>query len=108
MRRRMPRMGRTLASRILFAVLGIIAVTMAIGLVLFTRVTSRATDEQAVEQARSIAVSIGHVPSVAQAVQSGDPRHTLRGLAEAVRRDSGASYVVIIGRDGVRYSHPNP
>ena len=46
----MPRMGRTLASRILVAVLGIMAVTMALGLALFTRVTSRATDQQAVEQ----------------------------------------------------------
>jgi two-component system, CitB family, sensor kinase len=104
----MPRMGRTLASRILFAVLGIIVVTMAIGLVLFTQITSRTTDEQAIEQARSIAVSLGRVPSVAQAVEAGDPQHTLRSVAEAVRRDSGASYVVIIGRDGLRYSHPNP
>ncbi|WP_230208950.1 sensor histidine kinase [Nostocoides sp. HKS02] len=104
----MPRLGRTLASRILFAVLGIMAVTMALGLALFTSVTSRATDEQAVEQARSIAVSLGHVPQVASAVQAGDPDHTLRRLGEAVRRDSGASYVVIIGQDGTRYSHPNP
>ncbi|NYG06815.1 two-component system CitB family sensor kinase [Phycicoccus badiiscoriae] len=104
----MPRMGRTLASRILFAVLGIMAVTMALGLALFTRVTSRATDQQAVEQTRSIAVSLGHVPQVATAVEAGDPDHVLRRLAEAVRRDSGASYVVIIGRDGTRYSHPNP
>ena len=104
----MPRLGRTLASRILFAVLGIIAVTMALGLGLFSRAASRATDAQAKEQARSIAVSLGHVPEVARAVVSGDPGQTLRGLAEAVRRDSGASYVVIIGSDGVRYSHPNP
>ena len=104
----MPRLGRTLASRILFAVLGIMAVTMALGLALFSRVASRATDEQAKEQARSIAVSLGRVPEVAQAVVAGDPTHSLRGLAEAVRRDSGASYVVFIGRDGVRFSHPNP
>ena len=104
----MPRLGRTLASRILFAVLGIIALTMALGLALFTRVTSRATDQQAIEQARSIAVSLGQVPQVASAVQDGDPDHTLRRLGERVRRASGASYVVIIGRDGTRFSHPNP
>lgn len=104
----MPRLGRTLASRILVAVLGIMALTMALGLALFTRVTSRATDQQAVEQARSIAVSLGHVPQVATAVSAGDPDHVLRRLGEAVRKDSGASYVVVIGRDGTRYSHPNP
>jgi two-component system CitB family sensor kinase len=84
----MPRLGRTLASRILFAVLGIIALTMALGLALFTRVTSRATDQQAIEQARSIAVSLGQVPQVASAVQDGDPDHTLRRLGEEVRRAS--------------------
>lgn len=104
----MPRLGRTLATRILFAVLGIMALTMALGLALFSRVTSRATDQQAVEQARSIAVTLGHVPQVASAVQEGDPARMLRQLGDAVRRDSGASYVVIIGRDGTRYSHPNP
>jgi two-component system CitB family sensor kinase len=104
----MPRMGRTLASRILIAVVGIIAVTMAIGLALFTQVASSTVDHNAIEQARSIAVSLGHVPSVAAAVEAGDPQRSLRSLGESVRRDAGASYVVIIGRDGIRYSHPNP
>jgi two-component system CitB family sensor kinase len=104
----MPRMGRTLASRILIAVVGIIAVTMAIGLALFTQVASSTVDHNAIEQARSIAVTLGHVPSVAAAVEAGDPQRSLRSLGESVRRDAGASYVVIIGRDGIRYSHPNP
>src|SRR6476469_6271712 len=95
-RRRMPRMGRTLASWILIAVVGIIAVTMAIGLALFTQVASSTVDHNAIEQARSIAVSLGHVPSVAAAVEAGDPQRSLRSLGESVRRDAGASYVVII------------
>jgi len=41
-------------------------------------------------------------------VTSGDPRHLLPGLGERVRHDSAASYVVIVDRSGVRYSHPNP
>ncbi len=104
----MPRLSRTLASRILAAVLGIMALTMLIGLALYSGVTSRATDEQAVDQARSIAVTLGRAPGIAEAVEAGDPGHVIAGLADGIRKDSGASYVVVIDRSGVRYSHPNP
>jgi len=104
----MPRLGRTLSARILVAVLGIMALTMLIGLGLYSSVTSRATDEQAVQQATSIAVTLGNAPGVASAVEAGDPDHLLAGIGERIRAASGASYVVLIDRTGVRYSHPNP
>jgi two-component system CitB family sensor kinase len=98
----------TLAARILLATLGIIAMTMLTGLGLYSTLVSKADDEQAVEQARGIAVSVGDAPGVADAVATGDPGHILAAVGERVRHDSGASYVVIIDRWGVRYSHPNP
>lgn len=104
----MPRQGRTLASRILVAVLGIIGFTTALGFALYSARTSQMTDQQAVQQARSIAATVGNVPEVATAVVDGDPHNVLAGLGEAIRRDSGASYVVIIDAAGVRHSHPNP
>jgi two-component system CitB family sensor kinase len=104
----MPRFGRTLASRILVAVLGIVVATMAVGFGFYTRLTGRAADAHATDQATSIAVTVGRVPEVAAAVASGDPDHVLPRLAERIRAASGASYVVIIDRRGVRYSHPNP
>lgn len=103
----MPRLGRTLASRILAAVLGIMAVTVLVGLAVYSTATSRATDDQAVQQARSIAVTLGRAPGMAEAVEAGDPEHLIPGLAEDIRGESGASYVVVIDRSGVRYSHPN-
>jgi two-component system, CitB family, sensor kinase len=104
----MPKTGMTLSARILLATLGIIAMTMLVGLALYSTLTSKANDDQAIEQARSIAVALGNAPGVAEAVDSGDPQHILPGLGERVRHDSAASYVVIIDRSGVRYSHPNP
>jgi two-component system CitB family sensor kinase len=104
----MPRLGRTLASRILVAVLGILAVTLFVGLAIYSRATSRATDDRAIEQARSVAVTLGRAPGLAEAVAAGDRANIIPGLAEGIRRESGASYVVVIDRSGVRYSHPNP
>jgi two-component system CitB family sensor kinase len=103
----MPRLGRTLASRILVAVLGIVVITMAVGFALFARLTTHAADARAIEQATGIAVTLGRVPEVARAVQDGDPGHVLARLGEQVRAGTKASYVVIIDRDGIRHSHPH-
>ncbi len=102
----MPQKRMSLSARILLATLGIIAMTMLAGLALYTTLTSKADDDQAVEQARSIAVTLGNAPGVAAAVDTGDPQHILPSLGERVRHDVAASYVVIIDRYGVRYSHP--
>src|SRR6476620_10966685 len=107
-RRRMPRLGRTLAARILLAVLGIVVVTLAVGFALFARLTSQTADSHAIEQASAIATTLGRVPQVGQALEAGDPGHVLATLGAEVKAATGASYVVIIDRDGRRYSHPNP
>jgi two-component system CitB family sensor kinase len=107
-RKGMPRLLRTLSARILMAVLGIMALTMLVGLALYLTVTSRTLDERAVEQATSVAVTLGDAPGVASAVEAGDPDHRLAGMAERIRKAARASYVVVIDRSGVRYSHPNP
>ena len=104
----MPSLGRTLAARILLAVLGIVVVTLAVGFALFARLTSQTADTRAIEQASGIAVTLGRVPQVAQQVVAGDPSHVLPALGAQVRAATGASYVVIIDRTGLRYSHPNP
>jgi two-component system CitB family sensor kinase len=98
----------TLAARILLAVLGIIAMTMLAGLGLYSSLAGKASDEQAVQQARSIAVTLGNDPGVASALAAGDPGNVLPTLGERIRRDAQASYVVIIDRTGIRHSHPNP
>ena len=104
----MTKMGRTLSARILVAVLGIVTVTMLVGVGLSSTLASKANDDQAMEQARSIAVTLGDAPGLASALEAGDPQNILPGLGERIRRDSAASYVVIIDRSGVRHSHPNP
>ncbi|GAB3437087.1 sensor histidine kinase [Phycicoccus ginsengisoli] len=104
----MPRLGRTLAARILAAVLGIVVVTLAVGFALFSRLASSLADTQARERAAGIAVAVGRSPEVARALSDGDPGRRLAALGERVRSSTGASYVVVIDRSGIRHSHPNP
>jgi two-component system, CitB family, sensor kinase len=98
----------TLASRILIAVLGIVVVTMAIGLGLYMSLARSTADANAKERASNIAAAVGDMPVVASALASGDPHGAIRGIANQVVKDTGAAYVVVIGANGLRYSHPNP
>lgn len=98
----------TLASQILIAVLMIIVVTMAIGLGLYVSLARSTADANAKERASNIAASVGDMSVVASALAVGDPHGTIRGIASRIVRDTGAAYVVVIGANGLRYSHPNP
>jgi two-component system CitB family sensor kinase len=104
----MPLHSTSLASRILMAVLGIVVVTMAIGLGLYVSLARSTADANATERASNIAAAVGDMSVVASALAAGDPHGTIRTIADKVVRDTGASYVVVIGANGLRYSHPNP
>ncbi len=98
----------TLASRILIAVLGIVVITMALGFGLYASLARSTADSNARVRASDIASAVGDMSVVSKALASGDPRGVIRGIADKVVRDTGAAYVVVIGANGLRYSHPNP
>ena len=99
---------KTLASRILLAVLGILLATVGIGGALDAHLMKRTFDKQYEDRARAVANVVAEIPDVRSAVAAGDPNHQLSSLAHRIATGSDASYVVITDRDGVRFSHPNP
>ncbi len=60
------------------------------------------------QRALDLAVAVADSPTVREAVRTTDPSTVLQPFAEQVRRDSGTDFVVIMSRDGIRYSHPDP
>jgi len=54
--------------------------------------------------ARAVAAS----PQVRDALTAPDPSTILQPLAEQVRRDTATDFVVVMGTDRTRYSHPTP
>jgi two-component system CitB family sensor kinase len=102
------RTGRALGTQILIWVLCILTVTMALGGIIYARISSRDLDQQFQERSLAVASAVAAVPAVVEGVQTGDPQHAIRVLAENVRAATGASYVVVTDRAGVRYSHPTP
>jgi two-component system CitB family sensor kinase len=99
---------RTLASQILLGILGILLATVIIGGLLDIELTRRSLDHEYEERARVTAAVVAATPEVRSSLANGDPTRMLRNLASRFSTASGATYVVITNRAGIRFSHPNP
>jgi two-component system, CitB family, sensor kinase len=89
-------------------VLVILVLTMLLGFALYSQVTRRMLADHTEGTALAVAESVAADPSVRSAMAAGDPNGSVRNIAEAARRNTGAAYIVVIDRRGVRHSHPNP
>lgn len=99
---------RSIASWLLWSVVGVLVFTASVGGVLEIRQTSAGLDQQFEARARVAASAVADMAEVRQALRGSDPRVVLQPLANQLQRDVGAAYVVITDRTGLRYSHPNP
>jgi len=99
---------RTVARQILALQLAVV-LTLVVGGVLLAWLDAR-QDSRAAARDRvvAVAVSVADAPSVRSALSAPEPSMILQPYAEAVRRDSATDFVVIMNRQGIRYSHPNP
>ncbi|MCX5055443.1 MULTISPECIES: ATP-binding protein [unclassified Streptomyces] len=96
-----------LSARILANQLAILALTGAIGFVLFA-FAQRAEIDRAYEgRALDIAQTTAADPQIQQAMAHGGGDGIVQTVAERIRKASGASYVVVIDLHGIRHSHPD-
>src|SRR5690554_2327177 len=56
----------------------------------------------------AVAQSVASMPIIRSALDDPDPSKTIQPLAEAIRKASDLTYVVVSDANGIRYSHPNP
>ncbi|MGW0959828.1 ATP-binding protein [Streptomyces gelaticus] len=76
---------------------------------LFLAPLSAQLDDQAMRRALAIAQSTAAQPRLTEELLATDPSPTgpVQSAAEQVRRATGAEYVVVMDRRGVRWSHPD-
>jgi two-component system, CitB family, sensor kinase len=101
---------RQLSSRILASVVAILVASTLVGFALVT-FSQRAEFEHDYQQrALTIAQTFSAMPSIRQALTRRSPadQRLIQSLAQQIRHRTGATYIVVIDRNGVRYSHPNP
>lgn len=59
-------------------------------------------------KALSVAQSIANMPEVQEAFQAENPSAIIQPIAESIRKQVGAEFIVVGNRNEIRYSHPNP
>lgn len=101
---------RQLSTRIVASVVVILIASTLVGFTLVTLRERADLDRQYQKRALAIAQTFAAIPAIRDALARRNPadRRLIRSLSEQVMDDTGASYVVVIDRGGVRYSHPLP
>ncbi|MFI6861507.1 ATP-binding protein [Streptomyces sp. NPDC050421] len=109
--RRPRRLGwpRRVFSQVLLMQLAIATGVTVLATGLFLAPLSAQLDDQAMRRALAIAQSTAAQPQIAEALLTTDPapRGPVQSAAERIRRATGAEYVVVMDRHGVRWSHPD-
>ncbi|MGW6903633.1 SpoIIE family protein phosphatase [Streptomyces sp. NPDC054940] len=87
------------------AIVALLVVAAVVALVLQVR-----TDTEREARNRSLAVAevFANAPGVVEALADPDPPALLQPRAEAARRATEVDFIVVMSRDGIRYTHPNP
>src|ERR1700694_1492794 len=69
---------------------------------------SQELDRQYEQRSLAIAESVASNTAIQDALLNDDSGGLIKTTAEQVRKSTGATYVVVTNRDGIRYSHTNP
>jgi two-component system, CitB family, sensor kinase len=97
-----------LAYQILAFQVAIILLSALMGAAAAVWQASQELDHQYEQRALAIAESVASNSALQDALLGGDPNGLIQETAEQVRQSTGATYVVVTDRKGIRYSHTNP
>ncbi|MES4907021.1 SpoIIE family protein phosphatase [Streptomyces sp. NPDC000395] len=99
---------RSVAGQVFLLQLVIVLLLIAAASVaLVLQVRHDATSE-ARHRSLAVAETFADAPGMPAALHSPHPTAVLQPLAEQARRESGVDFVVVINKNGIRYTHPKP
>jgi two-component system CitB family sensor kinase len=73
---------------------------------LYTAMIGEVLEDQIGKRALQVSRTVAQIPLVKQQIVKEHPEGYLQSLAEQIRREVGAEFIVIGNRDGIRFSHP--
>jgi serine phosphatase RsbU (regulator of sigma subunit)/PAS domain-containing protein/anti-sigma regulatory factor (Ser/Thr protein kinase) len=87
------------------AIVLLLVVTAVVAVVLQVHADS---EREARNRSLAVAETFAHSPGIAEALAAPDPSAILQPRAEAARKATGVDFIVVMTKDGIRYTHPNP
>lgn len=96
----------TLQSRMIILLTGlIVGIISVVGMIFYT-IIANTIEDQVGKRALHVAKIVANMPQVRGAFQTIDPSAILQPIAENVRIQTEAEFVVIGDKNGIRYTHP--
>ena len=90
---------------ILLVCLLVLSLTLAAG-GMYTAMIGNVLEEQIGKRALQVSETVAQIPLVREQIGKAQPDGTLQQLAEKIRGETGAEFIVIGNRDSIRFSHP--
>jgi sensor histidine kinase regulating citrate/malate metabolism len=97
----------SVARQVLVLQVLVVLVLVVAALTLAAYDARRDARDTATDRAVAVAEAVADSPTVVDAVGDRDPATVVQPFAEAVRRDTGVDFVVVMGLDRTRFSHPD-
>ncbi|MGA4517067.1 ATP-binding protein [Solibacillus silvestris] len=101
------RLKQSLTAHLIMTISGIIFTICVLFLLLINHYLDESILDEMGEKALTSAYLIADRPDVVAAFSKEDPSSILQPIAEDIRKQTGASFVVIGNKQGIRYTHPN-
>jgi len=92
---------------ILLVCLLVLSLTLIAG-GMYTAMIGEALEEQIGKRALQVSKAVAQIPLVKTQIRKQQPDGTLQELAEHIRKETDAEFIVIGNRDSIRFSHPKP
>lgn len=97
-----------LQTRIILATVALVTLVVVLTGALFVSVLQHSLHEQLGEHALNLARTVARMPEIREAMATDRPSAIIQPLVEQIRTATGASFIVVGNREGIRYSHPVP
>ncbi len=99
---------RSVVGQMFILLVGLVLLLVAAAVVPLVLHTRHSEKDGAARRSYVAAESFANAPGTAEALGSADPTAALQQRAEAIRNRTDIDFVVVMNRDGIRYTHPDP
>jgi two-component system, CitB family, sensor kinase len=102
------RFSARLSTQVLLLEIAIVVLTVSAGFAVSYVQAGRNLDDRAGERSLGIARAVAGTPAIVAAFSTPEPAVTIDPIVEHIRAATGAAFIVVANREGIRYSHPRP
>ncbi|MGF9964756.1 ATP-binding protein [Bacillus rhizoplanae] len=76
--------------------------------ILFYYILSDSMEDQIGKRALQVAKTVASIPEIRKAFHTNHPSEVIQPIAEQIRAETGAEFIVVGNKEGIRYAHPVP